>query len=89
MHNISSGPLLSVHTSVVSNGSVSSPDQTTQADLGLHCPHMPEDTFLHGTAHLYCVFLKLNALVKGHSGESVCIFFFFFSILLFPGVFLC
>ena len=19
-----------------------------QADLGLHCPHMPEDTFLHG-----------------------------------------
>ena len=21
-----------------------------QADLGLRCPHMPEDTFLHGPA---------------------------------------
>ena len=23
-----------------------------QADLGLHCPHMLEDTFLHGAAHV-------------------------------------
>ena len=23
-----------------------------QADLGLCCPHMPEDTFLHDMAHL-------------------------------------
>ena len=23
-----------------------------QADLGLHCPHMPEDTFSHGAANL-------------------------------------
>ena len=23
-----------------------------QADLGLHCPHMPEDMFLLGTAQL-------------------------------------
>ena len=28
-----------------SEGSV----QTSQADLGLHCPHMPEDTISHGT----------------------------------------
>ena len=24
-----------------------------QADLGLHRPHMPEDTFLHSVAHLF------------------------------------
>ena len=30
------------------------PDQTeeTHADLDLCCPHLPEDMFLHGTAHL-------------------------------------
>ena len=27
-------------------------DQTAQADLGLRCPHMPEDTFSHAAAHL-------------------------------------
>ena len=26
------------------------PDQTVQADLGLCCPHMPEDMFSHGMA---------------------------------------
>ena len=33
--------------SVVSNDSVADgegPDQTAQADLGVRCPHMPEDT---------------------------------------------
>ena len=25
------------------------PDETVQADLGLHSPHMPEETFSHGT----------------------------------------
>ena len=24
-----------------------------QADLGLHCPHMLEDTFLHDAVHIY------------------------------------
>ena len=30
------------------------PDQTTeaQANLGLHYPHIPEDTFLHGRAQI-------------------------------------
>ena len=30
-------------------------DQTAQsvpADLGLHCPHMPEDMFTHGPAQI-------------------------------------
>ena len=34
------------------------PDQTarivTQADLGLRCPNMPEDTFSQGAAHMKC-----------------------------------
>ena len=41
--------------SIVSNDSVSDDeglDQTAQADLGLRCPHMPEDTFSHAAAHL-------------------------------------
>ena len=29
-----------------------SPDQTEQVDLGIRCPHMPEDMFSHGAAHL-------------------------------------
>ena len=28
------------------------PDQPAQADLGLHCPHMLEDTFSQGAAHI-------------------------------------
>ena len=28
------------------------PDQTGQADLGIHCPHMPEDMFSHGAVHI-------------------------------------
>ena len=30
------------------------PDQTAlaQSDLGLRCPHMPEDMFSQGTAHI-------------------------------------
>ena len=30
------------------------PDQTvdTQADLGLHCPNMPENTFSHGVVQI-------------------------------------
>ena len=32
-----------------------------QADLGLRCPHMPKDTFLHGAAHLMmCLKLATN-----------------------------
>ena len=27
------------------------PDQTVQADLGLCCPHMPEDKFWHVATH--------------------------------------
>ena len=44
--------------SVVSNDSVSWKWRTwsdyadVQADLGLRCPHMPEDTFSHGSTHL-------------------------------------
>ena len=44
--------------SIVSNGSVCRQWRpwsvlAVQADLGLHCTHMPEDTFLHGVAHMY------------------------------------
>ena len=45
--------------SVVSNDSVSgqgvprSDCADAQADLGLHCPHMPKDTFSFGAAYLY------------------------------------
>ena len=37
------------------------PDQTVQADLGLCCSHMPEDTFSHGVAQMkvYCSILIL------------------------------
>ena len=44
--------------SVVSNDSVSGQQRPwsecadAQADLGLHCPHMPEDTFSLGAAHI-------------------------------------
>ena len=46
--------------SVVSNDSVSgqwrpwSDCADAQADLGLRCPHMPEDTFYHDAVHLIC-----------------------------------
>ena len=29
-----------------------------QADLGLHCPHLPKTYFLHGAAHLIIKTLK-------------------------------
>ena len=44
--------------SVVSNDSFtghlrpSSDCTNAQADLGFRCPHMPEDTFSHGAAHI-------------------------------------
>ena len=31
-----------------------------QSDLGLRCPHIPEDTFLHGAAHLESTVLLFN-----------------------------
>ena len=34
------------------------PDQTAQADPGLHCLHMSADTLLHGTSHMSCGMLK-------------------------------
>ena len=42
-------------------------DQTAQADLGLHCPHMPEDTFSHAAAHLIFngSFVEFNTLYAG------------------------
>ena len=35
-------------------GDSEGPDQIAdaQADLGLCCPHIPEDTFPHGAAHI-------------------------------------
>ena len=57
MCKVSSGPLLSIDIySIVSNNSVSgqwrprSDCADAQSDLGLRCPHMPEDTFSHVTA---------------------------------------
>ena len=35
------------------------PDQTVQADLGLCCPHMLEDMFSHGMAHLTSLYVSL------------------------------
>ena len=38
------------------NARIEGPDQNARmrrlADLGLRCPHMPEDTISHGAAHL-------------------------------------
>ena len=58
MRKVSSRPLLSAHF-VVSNDSGSRQRKSwsdcadAQADLGLRCPHMPEDAFLHGaTMHV-------------------------------------
>ena len=47
--------------SIVSDDSVSgqrrprSDCADAQADLGLRCPHMPEDAFSHGEAHIYII----------------------------------
>ena len=57
MRKVLSGRLLSIHISVVSNDSVrvqrrpGSDCADAQADLGLRCPQMPEDTFSHGAAN--------------------------------------
>ena len=51
--------------SVVSNDSVSrqwwpwSDCRFAQLDLGLHCLHMPEDTFSHGMAHIVNICIKI------------------------------
>ena len=41
-----------------------------QADLGLHCPHMPENTFSHGAAYLFpnknLVWVLINRAPVGH-----------------------
>ena len=50
------GPLLPIH-SVIDNDSFSgkwrpwSDCADAQADLGIRCPQMPEDTFSYGSAH--------------------------------------
>ena len=50
------GHLLSTeYYSFVSNDSIyeqRSPCTEPPADLGFCCPHMPEDTFAHGAAHI-------------------------------------
>ena len=51
MCKVSSGPWISIQIAVVSNDSVSGQGRplsdcaNAQADLGLQCLHMPEDTF--------------------------------------------
>ena len=40
-----------------------------QADLSPFCPHVPEDTYLHGVAHV--IILKLETVLF-----FVCVFFF-------------
>ena len=56
MHKVSSGTLLSIHTYVVSNNSVSGQKAWIRlhgcAGLCLRCPHYSEDMFLHDVAHL-------------------------------------
>ena len=56
--------------SIVSNDSVSrqhkpwSDCADAQADRGLRCPYMPEDTFSHGVAHLLFSLQWLNFMIK-------------------------
>ena len=38
-----------------------------QSDLGLHCPHLPKDTLLHGKAHmpyLFCLTLSAPNFIR-------------------------
>ena len=59
LRRISWGLCSSFIHSVVSNDSVSGQWRpwlgcaNAQADQGIRCPHMPEDTFSHGAAHIY------------------------------------
>ena len=48
-----------------------------QADLGLRCPHMPEDTFSHGAAHIWvcdclCIFRACIVYTANESSTSPC-----------------
>ena len=58
MHKVLSGPLLSVYTFCgiqwICNGQWRpwSDCAIMQTDMGLRCPHMPEDTFLHVAVHM-------------------------------------
>ena len=37
-----------------------------QAELGIRCPHMPEDTFSHGAAHIKRPLKGMNILSEEH-----------------------
>ena len=62
-----------------------------QADLGLCCPHMPEDTFSRGTAHLFSDTLSDDIVVKtlklNSTCKCVCKYFFSLKTLLYYWVF--
>ena len=71
MNRFSSGPLLSIYTSCnVPHNSVSgqlksrSHSGDGQADLGLRCPHIPEDTFSQVMAHILLVHFCLIATIE-------------------------
>ena len=41
-----------------------------QADLGLHCPHLPDDTFSHGAVHVKAADKACQKISNGH-GQNI------------------
>ena len=68
MRKIWSGNCCPLKRSIVSNASVCGQQKprihcaSAQADLGFRCPHMPEDTFLHGEAELRYIVYQYSFL---------------------------
>ena len=67
--------------SIVSNDSISRQERhwsdctDAQTELGLHCPHMPEDTFFHAAAHIpsankYARGIKISYIIHSTNPES-------------------
>ena len=65
MRKVSSPDICSpLNTSVYGQRRPRSDCADAQSDLGLRCPHIPEDTFWHDVAHftVTCSFLSLKLL---------------------------